>query len=386
MKKRTRLTSCRRLAAALVFLCSGAARADVLTVDDDGPADFAVVADAVAAALPGDVIVVELGNYPGDLLAIDKPITIAGRNGGPRPTFGFGIEMQADVPFAMARIRASSFTATDITSRIRLQGCSFFSLTLNHAAQVMVSGGEVKLGIDAVTIYNGSVVSMAGVEVVGGNFDDLGTYGVLVSSGLSGLVPDVTLAGCDVEGGSAGGGFIDGNGGDAIFAVTGPTGTSVRGSSFHTIRGGTGLGGFDGTSIVGNVDYSGVTTVPAPQFLPPLDPPQPYLTNTSSRLGEVAEVDVFGPAGQPALLLGSLGAVEPVAVPGWDGGRLWVNPAALVLIAGITLDGQDDAATSSFTIPDDETLIGLTVDLQAIAVMPGGAWHLTNPGQFILRP
>jgi len=386
MKQRPRGASCSPFWIVLALASFGSARADILTVDDDGPADFAVVADAVAAAQPGDVIVVELGNYTGDLLAIDKPITIAGRNGGPRPAFGFGIEMQADVPFAMARIRASSFTATDITSRLRLQGCSFSSLTFNGAGQAMVNGGEVKFGIDAVKIYNGAVVSMAGVEIVGGSFDDLGTYGVLVSNGLSGLVPNVTLAGCDVEGGSAGGGFIDGNGGDAIFAVTGPTGTSVRGSSFHTIRGGTGLGGFDGTSIVGNVDYSGVATVPAPPILSPVDPPQPYLTNTSSRLGEVAEVDVFGPAGQPALLLGSLGTVEPVAVPGWDGGRLWVNPAALVLIAGITLDGQDDAATSSFTIPDDETLIGLTVDLQAIAVMPGGAWHLTNPGQFIVRP
>lgn len=384
MNQRARFLSCARLGAAL--LLAGSAHADVLTVDDDGPADFSVVADAVDAALPGDVIVVELGNYPGEELLIDKALTILGRNGGPRPTLAFGIVMQADVPFAMARIRASHFEAADKTSRIRLHGCSFTWVEFDHCDQVMLTRGEVKYGLDAVSISNGSVVSLAGVDVLGGEFSDLGYYGVYVAAGTSGLVPHVVLAGCDVEGGTAGGGFFDGDGGDAINAATAGAGTSVRGSSFHTIQGGIGHGGINGASIVGNVAYSGVTASPEPFGLAPQDPPEPYLINASALLGESAEVELFGPAGQPALLLGSVAPVQPFSVSGWDGGRVWVNPAALVLIAPVTLNGQDEAAITSYAIPDDETLIGLAVDLQAIAVMPSSRRHLTNPGQFLVRP
>jgi hypothetical protein len=44
---------------------AGLARADVLTVDDDGPAQFTDLPAAVAAAAPGDVLLVAPGNYSG---------------------------------------------------------------------------------------------------------------------------------------------------------------------------------------------------------------------------------------------------------------------------------------------------------------------------------
>jgi parallel beta-helix repeat protein len=79
----------KRLVSALAILAAGAPLcAATLTVDDDGPADYNNIKAAVAAALPGDTIVLADGTYMGpNNRGIDfngKAITLKSRNGPAR--------------------------------------------------------------------------------------------------------------------------------------------------------------------------------------------------------------------------------------------------------------------------------------------------------------
>ncbi len=69
-------------------VCSAPLSAATLTVDDDGPADFNDIGSAVAAALPGDIILVADGRYRGpsnrDIDFVGKAITLASVNGPER--------------------------------------------------------------------------------------------------------------------------------------------------------------------------------------------------------------------------------------------------------------------------------------------------------------
>ncbi len=58
---------------AWVLGWTGAASADVLTVDDDGPADFADVQSAIDASGGGDEIIVAPGTYTGTGLWVIRP-------------------------------------------------------------------------------------------------------------------------------------------------------------------------------------------------------------------------------------------------------------------------------------------------------------------------
>lgn len=72
-----------RFLAIAAILLQSAAHAGTWTVDDDGPADFAQVTDALASPLvmDGDVLLVEPGNY--ELLIDARSITIVGMGASP---------------------------------------------------------------------------------------------------------------------------------------------------------------------------------------------------------------------------------------------------------------------------------------------------------------
>ena len=66
------------LVASIVLSACTFAGAEVLTVDDDGPADFTTLAAALEVANPGDTILVRAGTYAENGLAPSGGITIEG--------------------------------------------------------------------------------------------------------------------------------------------------------------------------------------------------------------------------------------------------------------------------------------------------------------------
>ena len=74
-----------RVTSTVLLLFSTAVYADVLTVDDDGPADYSRIQDAIDAAHDGDEILVEPGSYTADtdniIDTLGKAITIRSAGG-----------------------------------------------------------------------------------------------------------------------------------------------------------------------------------------------------------------------------------------------------------------------------------------------------------------
>ncbi len=66
-----------RIVAAFL-LAALSSEAAVITVDDDGPADYSAIQPAINAAIDGDVIIVETGLYPEDVNFLGKNITLTG--------------------------------------------------------------------------------------------------------------------------------------------------------------------------------------------------------------------------------------------------------------------------------------------------------------------
>src|SRR5262245_16801800 len=79
----------------LLLLAALALAPDIITVDDDGPAQFASIDDAVHAALPGDVSLVP-GATDGPF-RLDRDLSVLVPGSGPRPhVSGFTTVLDVD--------------------------------------------------------------------------------------------------------------------------------------------------------------------------------------------------------------------------------------------------------------------------------------------------
>jgi len=116
-------TATRSLALALLF--SPLARADVLTVDPAGGADFLTPFDAYGQAVEGDVILLRPGNY-GPYLTVDGTgITLIADSATPIEIENLTVRnLQQDSSFYCINIEVQRLTVRDCEGSVRFESCT----------------------------------------------------------------------------------------------------------------------------------------------------------------------------------------------------------------------------------------------------------------------
>jgi len=100
-----------------LFLVSVKAESRTWTVDDDGPADFSKIQDAINAASPGDVISVASGIYYENVV-IGTSLTLAGA--GDSTTFIHGERTETGIEIVADNVNISGFTILNCENGIKI--------------------------------------------------------------------------------------------------------------------------------------------------------------------------------------------------------------------------------------------------------------------------
>ena len=126
-----------------LFLVSVKAESKTWTVDDDGPADFSKIQDAINAASLGDIILVASGTYYENVV-VDTSLTIAGD--GDSTTFIYGERTGAGIEIVADNVNVSGFTILDCENGIDMSsnGNTVIdnTITLNIFAGIYVEFSE----------------------------------------------------------------------------------------------------------------------------------------------------------------------------------------------------------------------------------------------------
>jgi len=397
--------------------------ADVITVDDDGPADFTTIVDAVAAALPGDIVLVSAGSYAGFVL--DKDLTLFGPASGHRPLVISSAQVLAVNRFTLAGFDLRSLEVEGVTEQGVIDDCSVGSilddpvssgLQIVNCAEVLVSRSVIE-GYDSKSTQQSggpalevtdSQVAVVECEITGGR----GADGGIGSSGTSGgnamslmgqesraFIVASTLVGGN--GGYAGVFTAAGNGGDGLYIDHAKA--VLRAAGDQEVAGGIALdplqGGDDGASIsmegstavlvVSDVVYDPASVdigLNAKLKIPPT--PEPFLQTAQMFAPEPStHVLLHGPQDQPALLLASLQpdavTVDKLELP------VWLAMNGMVVIPVVTA-GLDQPLDFLFHVPDDPNLLGSIVLVQAVfpdmtSTLESGKIVVTNPIALVVR-
>jgi hypothetical protein len=385
-------------AAALLALAP-----QTFTVDDDGPADFASIAAAIASPLvvDGDVLVVSPGSYAS--FTLDKALTLSAVAG---TRFDTGNCTVQGVPgFAISGMRADTLHVEGVVGRGLVDdvhvGYQYFEsgsgeiLWFGRSRIVSCTDVQVTRSVlhgsdgcypDVNSNHAGlqviaSTVAVSGCELVGGHevppwstwcgFHPLFGWkaGLHASAGSA-----VTIAASTLRAGAGYLGFEEGG----LHLVDSTA--RVVGAPLHEIAGPVAaVDGFNATAIV-----SGVTLSPpgAPTWVTTPAPPEPYLGTTApGGPGTSFDVQLFGePGGVAFAALSVTPALFSMPI-----GEAWLSPAGLAWSGIFPLLGQSTASATTLQVPPNPAFAGETAILQGLVlpgVLPGG---LTNPTAIAVR-
>ncbi len=403
----------------LVLLASAApARAESWTVDDDGPADFASIASAVAEVAAGDTLLVMPGHYQGFVLT--RTLTILGSAGAGRPWVHGQTRVEGASSVTLAGLHCERLVLLDVPGPALVDDCvvgrkpsadypSTGKLSIDHCAQVIVTGclidanGSDGHGVDSAVYQASSDAVFVACTILGGNAynSETGYCGKPGRSAMIVFEGSAQLTDCFVRGGGGGitGCFSwpsDGDSGDGLYVDdaridlrpgtlleagtgdplwAGELGYAARltGTKTEAVLGGAvvGIGGLWSGTGVEVIE----PTVPEPTLL--------LAPGSSSAPGGSGSLSVGGPVGAQALLVASL-QFSLTQVPAVEG-PLWPALPAM-LIAPLVVG----APPLDYTLPSDPGLIGTVLAIQAVlpdlpAAKDPGLLAATNPAQIIIR-
>lgn len=352
-----------------------------VTVDDDGPADFPSIVQAIQAAADGDVIVVAPGTYAG--FATSKALSILGASGAGTPVIASPIEIIDASRFTLAGFVTEPILAIRVAGRLTLDACLVQgalgapALRVSQCSQVLLSrltivGGERSLGL----MIEASFATVVGSTITGG---DAGPPGIAPAYGGMGVAvrtgSTCVLVASNVTGGDSGFDVFGAPGiaGTGLRAETG-TLAILRGGPQHTIASGKDYPGppgkaidaagvctvvWSGMSITGGVyfDQPGNVVIPAS--------PEPWLEVLGSDSpGQTRFIELHGGNGASALLFASLapGAVTHPALEL----PLWFSPGSLVSVLALSTQGIANPISLPVAVPATPAIAGLELEVQAV--------------------
>jgi len=124
----------------------------IWTVDDDGPADFSTIQDAVDASSNGDIIQVFPGNYVENIV-VDKSITIISTDGAP-DTIIHAATSETIVKLTANKINVIGFTI--------MGSAGGGGISLNHAHYCNLTHNVIKNNMrDGITVYKSSYCNIS---------------------------------------------------------------------------------------------------------------------------------------------------------------------------------------------------------------------------------
>lgn len=383
-----------------------------LTVDDDGPAQFQQIADAIQAAQPGDVLLVEDGTYAP--FALTKALTILG-HGGAHVTGHSTVQSVSSL--TLAGLRFDRLGVHDVSGRavldeLEIGGVLYApptpGLFIESCSEVIATRLEclppLTAGVskpDSMRV-RGSKLSLVDSHVIGALGEDcfsISCNGFPGGVALHAMASELVIAGSQFEGGPGGldlastfGGLIDGLGGAGAWFQS--CSVNLQG---NTLAGGFAPGCFDpclgnaytstDTSFVlGNLVLSGPTPVTGGSSVVP-DPFEPWIeVKGATGLGLTRQLDVYAPLGEVCVAALSLqSAFEPWTLGGAQPPKLWLEPSALLDFVGLVGAGADVPVSKVWIQPLTPALAGVTLTLQVAGIEPStGKIPLSNPSAIVL--
>ena len=385
---------------SLVLALLAVPAASTWTVDDDGPADFTQITDAVEAAAPGDVLLVEPGTY--SAFALTRRLTILGRAAGHRPHVE-GVTHVTASGFTLAGLAFDALQVSGAPDRARIDDCSVgvdgdaevpWALTVDGCQQIVISRTQVQ---------GSKAYSQTQQFFLGGS-------GLLVSTS------NATLVQCQIDGASGfdapSVGFVGGDGGIALHieensravvvashlkggrqgqssiqtCIFGANGSGLgvsnslvilRGASAYdssiaagdvggacTFLTSPGIGAIGSTLVISGVEFDPTDVYfDDCTILEPAVPEPLVLIDGTDAPGGQRHIRLHGPAGQPCLLAAS--PTPALASVGGFDVKLWVGVAGPHFIIPLVTTGQDTPVTLNWTVPaSTAALAGLAVELQ----------------------
>ena len=382
------------LVLAPLVLLSPPALADVLTVDDDGPANFSTIQDAIDAAENGDVILIQPGQYTA--FNLTKRLDLIGVPGPSRPFVSGKSIVSGPSFFDLSTLQLDELLVQNIAGRGRVDDCGINqSLMVHDSVSIELSRIEVDFGTTEVRSSEVSIVDCQLIGAAGGSAFSCGYSGdtaLELTDGSFAWIAGSTLRGGD--GGWGGAPCCDGHGGDGVLLAQSEA--IIRGRDRDLLEGGDadefycGMPGAAVNALAGSrVVVSGVTVgfggldadLSSAILTDPNGEPWIRVAGTDG-VGGVRLVEMFGVSGSPAVLTASPAAAV-TAFPAFEA-PVWLNVSAIFFTQSFTLGGFASPVTIPVPIADPLPLLGIEVEFQAVypaqaSLFAPGTTVISNP-------
>lgn len=394
------------LSAVLLPLVAPALAAQAKwTVDDNGPADFSSLQTAVDTVAPGDILLIEPGNY--GVVLVNKPITLLGSPGSARPVIA-SLDFLNIERFDALHLEVLAFAATNISAHAFIDDCLIKSgtttpTTFNGCADVAIANSTFQAANQSVQGVSGLVLANCGyVQVVNssitGGIGDPSMITFEVGVGGSGILVQqstLLLVGSFVKGGAGKDVPLippfPGKGGTGLSVGTGSK-AEVRGSTFDSLGGGQNNFGIPGSGIGlavraepgATVAVSGVSTSGGFNGTVSSPAPRPYIEwSGSGGPGSSRQIAAYGTAGTTAVAVLATSPFLDTGFAAEFGLPLLVHPGTIFLTPGIVLLGQNLPNGPIYNIPPGNSLAGAKFFAQAAVLQPPTI-SATNATELIL--